>query len=221
MGTKTYKFLGESFEINDDLSEYLKEYNKLYTYAQPLYDELEKQMKEQSYRSDEDEDFIYWIRAAEKAASLFVEKAKSLNVYDLSVQDLLNGNNSFNTLKWTCHEMGYHMYMNLMNGMNEWFDKYTAAADNVDKEITGPGFGILTNSLSSVLLYELVSYGAERRQFEVANEKFKNYIGQLNNSVNDKISSNNQKYLTLYYTYIRDDIFYTVEEMLFKYFDKL
>lgn len=222
MGNKRV-FLDREYDVPDYLPELIDEYKKLNSYAAPLFEVLKNQMENQEYSSDVDSDFKVWKDAAKRVASKYIKKAEKKGIHDLSIWELVDSNKAIQPtgMLFTCHMTHHHITMNLLNAMNDWFDQYDAAYDKVGSNVKGPGFGILTNSLTSLLLYEVISYGAERKQFEQENEEFKRYIGKLNSTTNQKIDKNKAQYLALYYTYIREDIPEVVQEMLYIYLKKL
>ncbi|MBE5860808.1 MAG: hypothetical protein E7301_11910 [Butyrivibrio sp.] len=171
--------------------------------------------------SGAEQDFIYWRQPTNSIANELIKVASNYGVYDITQNDLVDDNPAFKQLYQICCKYIEDSKAALLGAMDDFLEGYDRAYVDASKNITGPGFGIITNSLGSALLYEAISYNALRQQAKVADEAFRTSLKNLHNSNKNKMDSDSAKILTAYYTAVKETIPSIVSYMIEVFFLRL
>ena len=221
MAYKEVIFLNKKYEISDQLPIFVQILNDFSGYSDTLMDLLVRQMNRRGYNSGSQEDFGYWRIPIDQIAKEIILKASSVNVYNLTVYDLVDDNDAFQQLYQCCVECFQNMKNILINAMDEWIHGYESAYNRAASTITGPGFGVITNSIAGAVLYDVVAYNSVRTQAKQADYEFQTAISRLNSYNSNRQRAEEDKVLTNYYSSVKNLIPSIITYMFDVYSKKL
>ncbi|MBU5462765.1 hypothetical protein [Lachnoclostridium sp. MSJ-17] len=186
MENKLVKFLGNEYTIPYQLKDFIKYLN----YFEHMLDKdlmplLLSEMKRKEW-SDDGNSFSYYESPMKIAGEKVIKNLLEQNVYDITLQDLVYNNKGYLQLKQVCHETLEEMRNILIDSMNEWQAGYNSAYSSASSNITGMGFSVWTNSLSSALLYSAMEASTLKKQTNQANREFQSAMSALNKTTGDR-----------------------------------
>lgn len=219
--SKEVTYIDRNFIVSDYLPDYIMTLKEASNYTARLMRVLVNQMESKKWSGGAEEDFVVWRTPVQKIAKDIIVRASNNGIFDLTEKELINDNPAFTKLHDICSECMNKMATVLLQGINDWLEGYDKAYDSAASNITGPGFGVITNSFASAMLYEAVAYGALKQQARQADREFSNSLSKLSEKNQSKIDSENAKVLAVYYSNVKNVIPSIIANMMGVYFKKL
>ncbi|MBR1507628.1 MAG: tetratricopeptide repeat protein [Eubacterium sp.] len=222
MGKKRVLFLGAEYDISDQLPILVPILQEFDEYKESLMSKLVSQIERNTYVGGEDKDFSYWSQPVSTISKSIIRNAAKLGIYDLTEYELVENNPGYIELNKLCTETLRQILLSQTETMLEWMegadDAYASAASN----ITGSGVGILTNSLSSALLYSAMEGHVLRKQAKQADKEYNAAIASLNIIKESKQKQNEARIKkNVYYPGCKESIIKLINYMLDLYLTRL
>ncbi|MCD8144233.1 MAG: hypothetical protein LUD79_02640 [Oscillospiraceae bacterium] len=222
MADVTVYFLGEEYNVPEELKEfigYLHHFENIHNNLMPL---LTSQMQRKEYSGGADEDFVYFKTPLSKVGKRIITELAKKNIYDVTLDDVVYNNKGYIQLHNVCKETMQGMINILMNAMQSWSDGYQNAYSSAASTITGSGVTIWTNSLSSALIYSALEASTIKKQADKADKQYREAIGALNRRTEDAQEKQKTELLVnKYYPGVAEALGLFVSEMMEYYVNKL
>lgn len=190
MGYKTVKFLGEDFQVSESINEYLYYDSLLVPIIGKIIEKISENLSRDSSYSPSDsfehisDDLEEYKNIIIDAADLLVKTMLNLEIYDVTINDLINNMSTFSDLDQLEVEIKSKMlsegqkYVDMKNQGIERAYRYSGS------NITGSGISIFTNSFSSLIVYSLVERNIVLSQAKKADKEYREAVMKINAKVN-------------------------------------
>lgn len=192
MGNTTVRFLGENFEISDTIKEYLK-YEKIFTpYVNELISDVVKIINNNSRYTPSaviaeqiHKEFPKYYKIMDTFTDKILKKLINCGIYDVTAKDL-NDNESHKN-------MIVNLYTKIATKATEEGQVFLQmkqmgianAYDYASSQVTGTGFGIITNSFSSLMIYSAIEAQSILSQAKKADNEYSNAVKNITRKASD------------------------------------
>ncbi len=222
MGTVKLFFLGSEYSISQELKQYVEYLQYFETFRSNLMGLLNDQIKNKQYSGGADEDFAYYKNPITQIGKQIITLLSDNGIYDATIEEFVYNNDGYIQLHNVCKETMQGMIDILMNAMSEWERGYNNAYSAASSKVTGSGVGIITNSVTSALVYSMMEASTLKKQSDKASQEYTAAIERLNENVEDR--QERQKIMLLtnkYYPGIANSIEMFVVVLMEKFLNKL
>ena len=218
MGDIKINFLGNDYIFPEVLGIYVGDLKKFEPYYEKAMELLINQMKEKTYSSGADVDFIYFRKPLKKIVEKIIKDLSNQGVYSISIKELLDDNIGYKKLWNTCNDCFQEMKRIYTNSILEYAQEYQNAYNTATSKITGLDYSILTNSPSALLTYSVLESNAVNKQIKRADKEYRARIKDLNKHNNDEMEQKeNALLVNIYYPNIADAITLFVDTLFDRY----
>ncbi len=174
------RFLGNNYMLPSDILDYIKYIHIFEKYKNDDYQLLLQQMNKKTFAGGSDEDFAVWSRPLVKQGQEIIDMLLEMGIYDITIEDLVIQNVGYIKLREVCTETLDGMRIILADAIGSYIKEMDANKAKAASTITGPGFGIITNSFTSLLAYGLMESMTLSSQAKKADEMYRQSMKQVN-----------------------------------------
>ena len=222
MSSINVSFLGEEYYFPSDLIDFIKILRFFDSFHAQLNPLLLRLMEKEDWEDGTERGQQYFKKTMVQQANKVIAKLSSCNIYDITVSDLVDNNPGFIQIIETGNNTLEAMKNILSNTISNWLEGYDNAQNATNSQITGMGFSIWTNSLTSALVYSAMEARTIKQQQTKAQKEYQTYIRKLNQSTNDnKKKQENELLRTYYYPRIAEAFEMFVNYMMTTFIQKL
>lgn len=190
MGYVTRKFLGEDYQISETVNEFLYYDSLLTPILGRLIQKISGSLSRDSGYSPSDcfyhisNDLEEYKKIITDGADLLVKKMFSLEIYDVTVNDLISNIKTFSDLE----ELELSIKRKMLKEGQKFVDMKEQGMEKAyryaGRNITGSGISIFTNSFSALMIYSLVERNILLSQAKKADKEYQEAVRTISAKVN-------------------------------------
>lgn len=218
MAETQVSFLGEIFLFPEELHDYIYYCRKFQKDRDILLRVICSRIEKKWYDYP-DKEFDKLLRDICKDTISYLADAE---IYDVTEEDLLSDNKGYKNFLDITRNAFEQFKSFSIDEIREYREGYENAFSSVTAQVTGPGYGLISNSVIAHMTFAAMESYTISKQVSKADKEFKQAMGALANHTHSKKEQREQEFLygKLYPEYIRiAEIF--IAEMIDKYLSLL
>ena len=193
-------FLGEEYSFPSELRDYVFYCKKFQRDRDILLEVMYKRIDEKWYEFP-DEKFDTLLRTVCKRTLQYLSED---DIFDVTEEDLLKNNKGYS--EFLNMTQNYYKKKNqlLADEIQKYTEGYKNAYNDATSQITGSGYGLISNSIIAHMTFAAMESGTIRKQSEKANKELKRNLSDLSKETQSEREKREAEllYKEIYPTYI-------------------
>lgn len=207
-------FLQKNYKISKDLQKFAY-YEKQFL---PFYDLVIQPLVEQMEHLDWGKCETNYLPHLQKIAKEILHMLEAESVFDVTMADLVERNEGYINLCETCKTATNTISKDYDRIYSSSLEQINQVRQQSDSQVSGLGFGVMTNNLPSALLYSAMGVSTTKKQMRQAEKYYRDAVDNIRKNRESQLQQSKQDILrAYYYPTVRKDLLNFVDKAFIRY----